>query len=160
MTSNAWNVFEIINPLWPSDAIWQPRSGSTLAEVIACCLTAPSYYLQANADLSPNVFCGFHLRVISQGLMKLIQNIYLEITLLKSQPHHHWANELNTIMSYWYHLIWLTSSCLILNIHNMCMMCLDISTIKITAISTRHQWVKYLDDILFKRTYFCLYRPQ
>ena len=31
--------------LWPSDAIWQQRSGSTLAQVMACCLTAPSHYL-------------------------------------------------------------------------------------------------------------------
>ena len=31
--------------LWPSDAIWRQRSGSTLAQVMACCLTAPSHYL-------------------------------------------------------------------------------------------------------------------
>ena len=29
----------------PSDAIWWQRSGSTLAQVMACCLTAPSHYL-------------------------------------------------------------------------------------------------------------------
>ena len=33
------------NSLWPSDAIWQYRSGSTLVQVMACCLTAPSHYL-------------------------------------------------------------------------------------------------------------------
>ena len=33
------------NSLWPSDAIWQQRSGSTLAQVMTCCLTAPSHYL-------------------------------------------------------------------------------------------------------------------
>ena len=32
-------------PLWPSDAIWRQRSGSTLAQVVAWCLTAPSHYL-------------------------------------------------------------------------------------------------------------------
>ena len=31
--------------LWPNDAIWGHRSGSTLAQVMACCLTAPSHYL-------------------------------------------------------------------------------------------------------------------
>ena len=31
--------------LWPSDAIWGQRSGSTLAQVMACCLMAPSHYL-------------------------------------------------------------------------------------------------------------------
>ena len=34
-----------VNSLWPSDAIWQQRSGSILAQVMACCLTAPSHYL-------------------------------------------------------------------------------------------------------------------
>ena len=34
-----------INSLCPSDAIWCHRSGSTLAQVMACCLMAPSHYL-------------------------------------------------------------------------------------------------------------------
>ena len=33
------------NSFRPSDAIWRHRSGSTLAKVMACCLTAPSHYL-------------------------------------------------------------------------------------------------------------------
>ena len=44
-----WNQFENytlkINSLWPSDTIWPHRSWSTLAQVMACCLMAPSYYL-------------------------------------------------------------------------------------------------------------------
>ena len=38
-------VMEIFNSLWPSDAIWPQKSRSTLAQVMACCLTAPSHYL-------------------------------------------------------------------------------------------------------------------
>ena len=34
-----------VNSLWPSDAIWRQRSWSTLVQVMACCLTAPSHYL-------------------------------------------------------------------------------------------------------------------
>ena len=34
-----------INSLWPNDAICRHRSGSILAQVMACCLTAPSHYL-------------------------------------------------------------------------------------------------------------------
>ena len=34
-----------VNSLWSSDAISQQRSGSTLAQVMACCLTAASHYL-------------------------------------------------------------------------------------------------------------------
>ena len=33
------------NSLRPRDAIWRHKSGSTLARVMACCLTAPSHYL-------------------------------------------------------------------------------------------------------------------
>ena len=35
----------LVKSLWPSDAIWRHRSWSTLAQVMACCLTAPSHYL-------------------------------------------------------------------------------------------------------------------
>ena len=35
----------IFNSLGPSDAIWHWRSWSTLVQVMACCLTTPSYYL-------------------------------------------------------------------------------------------------------------------
>ena len=34
-----------INSLGPSDAIWRWRSWLTLVQVMACCLTAPSHYL-------------------------------------------------------------------------------------------------------------------
>ena len=34
-----------LNSLGPSDAIWRQKSGSTLVQVMACCLTAPSHYL-------------------------------------------------------------------------------------------------------------------
>ena len=34
-----------VNSLWPSDTIWRHKSGSTLAQVMASFLTAPSHYL-------------------------------------------------------------------------------------------------------------------
>ena len=34
-----------MNSLWPSDTIWRHKSRSTLAQVMACCLMAPSHYL-------------------------------------------------------------------------------------------------------------------
>ena len=33
------------NSSWPSDAIWCHRTWSTWVQVMACCLTAPSHYL-------------------------------------------------------------------------------------------------------------------
>ena len=35
----------MFNSLRPSDAIWRQWSWTTLAQVMACCLTAPSHYL-------------------------------------------------------------------------------------------------------------------
>ena len=35
----------MINSLWPSDAIWWHRSGSTLTQIMACCLKTSSHYL-------------------------------------------------------------------------------------------------------------------
>ena len=45
------------NSLWPSDAIWRHRSGSTLAQVMACCLTAPSHYLNQCWLIISQVHC-------------------------------------------------------------------------------------------------------
>ena len=36
---------EWTDSFWPSDTIWRQRSVSTLAQVMACCLTAPNHYL-------------------------------------------------------------------------------------------------------------------
>ena len=46
-----WNVFSQINSLFSSDVIWRYRS--TLALVMACCLTTPSNYLNQFYQHSP-----------------------------------------------------------------------------------------------------------
>ena len=38
-------ALKLINSLGPSDAIWRWGSWSTQVQVMACCLTAPSHYL-------------------------------------------------------------------------------------------------------------------
>ena len=40
-----YHCIDPVNSLWPDDAIWRHRSGSTLAQVMVWCLTAPSHYL-------------------------------------------------------------------------------------------------------------------
>ena len=42
-----WYVsfFPYVKSLWPSDAIWRHRAGSTLVDVIPCCLSASRPYL-------------------------------------------------------------------------------------------------------------------
>ena len=92
-----------LNSLWLSDAIWQHRSGSTLAQVMACCLTAPSHCLNQCCCLTaPSHYlnqrwltvtdvcfvAGFHLRSISQWVSKLPRCIMnLKIILLNSRSY-------------------------------------------------------------------------
>ena len=48
LQSTLWtfNYALILNSLWCSGTIWQHRSRLSLAQVMACCLTAPSHYLR------------------------------------------------------------------------------------------------------------------
>ena len=54
--------------LWPSDAIWQHRSGSTLTQVKAWCRQAPSHYLNQCWHISTARSSGIHLRASSWDL--------------------------------------------------------------------------------------------
>ena len=49
MASGKWHPFclclNVLTHLWPTDAIWRHRSGSTLVQVMAWCLMATSHYL-------------------------------------------------------------------------------------------------------------------
>ena len=59
----------LVNSLCPSDARGLYRSGLTLANVVACCLMAPSHS-RTNVHLLWNVFCSIHLRAISHEMPK------------------------------------------------------------------------------------------
>ena len=75
------------NSLWPSYAIWRPRSGSTLAQVMACCLTALSHYLDQCWLLINEVLQHLPIRTISQRVPKLLFcRMSLEIIPLKWLP--------------------------------------------------------------------------
>ena len=56
---------------------------------------------RTNVDLSLKVFCGIHLRAISQGLTNLIHNMHSEIAQLKSLPHLLGADELFLMTVEW-----------------------------------------------------------
>ena len=43
--SQGHDSVDSLNSVWPIDVIWRQGSRSTLAQVMACCLTAPSHYL-------------------------------------------------------------------------------------------------------------------
>ena len=62
-SSNFWLIF---NSLGPSDAIWRWGSWSTLVQVMACCLTAPSHY-QNQCWLVNRVLLCYSLKDNSAG---------------------------------------------------------------------------------------------
>ena len=47
-----------VNSLWHSSAIWQQWSGSTLVQIMACCLMASSHYLNQCWLLINRVLCN------------------------------------------------------------------------------------------------------
>ena len=74
-----------INSMWPCDITWWHRSGSTLAQVMACCLMATSHYLN-QCWLIINEFCGIHMRAFFKEILKIS----------KILPHFPGANKLNS----------------------------------------------------------------
>ena len=65
-----WTGSLLINSFWPCDAIWRHRSGLTLSQVMACCLMAPSHYLN-QCWLNISVSCVIQLRMLSQEMLKI-----------------------------------------------------------------------------------------
>ena len=99
-----WSCWQF-NSLGPSDAIWRQRSGSTLVHVMACCLTAPSHYLNHWSLRSSDV----HLRAI---LIEISQpsatKMSLKIIFLRFYWNLPGANELRCHDS---HVTWLWWLC-------------------------------------------------
>ena len=69
--------------MWPGDAIWQHRYGSTLAQVMACCLTRSSHYLKQCW-----LIISKHLWHPSGGIWQDIQQLSItKISNLKFRPN-------------------------------------------------------------------------
>ena len=88
---------ENINSLWPSDTIWHHKSGSTLAQVMACCLRAPSHYLNQCWLIISKVQwhsseCNFTRDASAISHWNLLENYLSEFC--SNLP---WANELNIL---------------------------------------------------------------
>ena len=73
----------VLNSLWPGDAIWRHGTRSTLAQVMVCCLTAPSHYLN-QCWLSLVGSLVIHLRaLLLDDVMIPINKTRLKIAVLK-----------------------------------------------------------------------------
>ena len=100
-----------INSLGPSDVTWRHRSGSTFAQVMACCLTAPSHYLNQCWLIIGKVkrhsskrSSDIHLRASSQEITQpSITEIIWKIKYLEFHSNFSGANELK--LPVWSHVI-------------------------------------------------------
>ena len=88
----------MVKSLRPSDAIWRHRFGSTLAQVMACCLMAPSHYLNQCWLIVSEVQwqspgSNFTRDTSAMNHKNYIEN-YLSKLSLKS-PRGQWVNHLH-----------------------------------------------------------------
>ena len=82
--------------MWPRDAIWRHRSGSTLVQGTACCLTAPSHHL--NQYWLIITYALWHSSGSDSAHIAPATSLYNEFEhhTLKLLPHFPRANELAT----------------------------------------------------------------
>ena len=116
----------LLNSLRPSDAIWQQRSMSTLVQVMACCLMAPSHYL----NQCWLIISGVKWRSSEVNFIRIlkiqIHEVSLKIVLLTSfplflpgpnelkssplQPIHYFLFILQTLSSILLTISWITQT--------------------------------------------------
>ena len=84
----------------PSDAIWWQRSGSTLAQVMACCLTAPSHYLNQCWPMISEVLCNSYDTNFTENTSNVYHwnefKISQIVTAVKS-PRGQWVSNVNSL---------------------------------------------------------------
>ena len=85
-----------VNSPWHSDAKWQHRSGSTLAQEMVHSLVAPSHYLnQSSLIISEVLWPSTEGNIVSQEILKISSfHMNLKINNLRLQPHLPCANDL------------------------------------------------------------------
>ena len=83
-----------LNSLWPGDAIWRHRSGSTLAQVMACCLISPSYYDYLNKCWLIVNGVLWHSAESNLTWMHRISVLDISLKSANLQPHLRGINEL------------------------------------------------------------------
>ena len=85
------------NSLRPYDAIWPHGTRSTLVQVMACCLTAPSHYLNQCWLIIGEVPWDSSQGIILRWCEDTNQSTRLKIAVLKWHLGLPWANELSNI---------------------------------------------------------------
>ena len=86
-----WVGLKLIHPLWLSDAIWQHKSGATLAQVMSCCRMTPIHYLN---QCSLKII-GLHSSAISEkNLPNVLAKVIVPIWIFNDFMHLPGVNEL------------------------------------------------------------------
>ena len=81
--------------LWTKVAIWWQRSGSTLAQVMACCLTVPSHYLdQSSLIISKVLWHSSEGNLTGNAHDINLQNEFENyiFKIIATSPRHKWVN--------------------------------------------------------------------
>ena len=87
------------NSLWPHDAIWQQRSGSTLAQEMAWYMTVPNHYLNQCWPIISEVIWHSHVSDFTLDAQAIILYHTFENYALEILPYLPGANELNQIVN-------------------------------------------------------------
>ena len=115
-----------VNSWRPSDTIWCQRSGSTLAQVMACCLTAPSHYLNQCWIRISEVLRHLPGSNFTASAQTIILYNEFESCSLKLPPHLPGANELLLLSSLLFPLYIKDLHIIIcINFQNSCQLCWD-----------------------------------
>ena len=101
-----WETHQIsvgFNSLEPSDAIWRQRTRSTLAQVMACCLPAPSHYLN-QCWLIMNLMLwhppGNNYIEIYQNISSINEFENYNFTIITASPRGQWVKASITNYTY------------------------------------------------------------
>ena len=91
------------NSLWPSGVIWRQRCGSTLAQVMKCCLTAPSHYLnQCWLMISEVLWHSTDSNFTEKTLKLFIIEINLKFVNLRLESNPPGVHEITPSVITWY----------------------------------------------------------
>ena len=91
-----------INSLWPRDAIWRQKSGSGLDQVMACCLTAPSHYMNQCWFITSKVQWCSSEGTFTWDITTISTKISLKIIFLRFYWNLPGTNELSFYVSLLY----------------------------------------------------------
>ena len=78
-------IIKLTNSLWPSYAMWQHKSVSTMAQTMACCLKTPTHYLNQ---------CWLLINEVLWPSFESNFSVNAHVTILYNEFENGWEREL------------------------------------------------------------------